>query len=179
LIIKKEDWGEVLVGENYDVIFDCVGGIENWNRAEKVLKTGGNYVTISGDVQDKMSVSRLVGIAGSWIGRNFMSLFNSPKYSYFTTDSSKAHVQLIEVRQLIDGGFIVPVIDHSRGKFNFENIADSFEYSMEGRVTGKLVIHIDDDNCLMKALDEPQNPLIDLTPPEIYDVEGDGEDLYE
>jgi len=175
---QNEDWGEVLRGENYDVIFDCVGGVENWNRAEGVLKSGGHYVTISGDTQDKMNVGRLVSIAGSWIGRNFMSLFNHPDYSYFTTDPTKAYLQLIEVRQLIDGGFIVPVIDNSRGKFNFENIAEAFEYSMEGRVTGKLVIQIDDDNCEKKVSElneEKQN--FDLEKEEI--VGGDGEDLYE
>jgi len=170
---QKEDWGDVLGGENFDVIFDCVGGVDNWNRAQRVLKGTGHYVTISGDVQSKMNVGRLVGIAGSWIGRNFMSLFNHPQYSFFNIDATRGHIQLIEVRQLIDGGFIVPVIDHSRGNFNFDNIAEAFEYSMEGRSTGKLVIHIDEDNCLKRSLDWGDRPQIDF----VVDEElGDGED---
>jgi len=34
----KENWGDLLAGGEYDVIFDCVGGIENWNSSSRVLK---------------------------------------------------------------------------------------------------------------------------------------------
>jgi len=141
----KENWGDLLAGGEYDVIFDCVGGIENWNSSSRVLKKKGNFVTIAGDVQDQMSVSRLFGIAGSWIGRNVMSLFNNPQYSYFTCNATRAHVQLIEVRQLIDGGFIKPVID-PEGIFTMDKLGDAFEKSMGGRTRGKIVIIIDEEH---------------------------------
>lgn len=39
---REENWAEVLAGQNYDFIYDCVGGETHWNDAQKVLhpKTG-------------------------------------------------------------------------------------------------------------------------------------------
>jgi len=34
----QDNWGEILAGENFDLIFDTVGGNENFGKAEKVIK---------------------------------------------------------------------------------------------------------------------------------------------
>lgn len=44
---KEADWAEALAGKDYDLIYDCVGTPEDWPKAAKVLKKGGNFVTIA------------------------------------------------------------------------------------------------------------------------------------
>ena len=34
---REENWAEILQGENYDFIYDCVGGESHWEDAQKVL----------------------------------------------------------------------------------------------------------------------------------------------
>lgn len=42
-------WYEALKGQEYDLIYDCVGGKELWENAHKILKKDGWFVTIVGD----------------------------------------------------------------------------------------------------------------------------------
>jgi len=42
-----EEWSEVLAGQNYDMILDCSGVVEDWPKANKILKQGGQYVSIA------------------------------------------------------------------------------------------------------------------------------------
>jgi len=45
---KDQDWGEVLAGQEYDLIFDAVGLMDDLNvRAPKVLKKGGKFISIA------------------------------------------------------------------------------------------------------------------------------------
>lgn len=50
---KEADWSDVLAGKDYDMIYDCVGDAEDWGKAAKVLKKGGQFVSIAnfGDVK--------------------------------------------------------------------------------------------------------------------------------
>jgi len=142
---QTENWEEVLNNMEYDVIFDCVGGIDSWKKAPKVLKKNGYYVTIAGDVQDKLTPARLIDIAANYVGRNIKSLVgDTPKYSYPTCDGSKGSTQLLEIRHLIEGGFIKAVLDRESNVFHLHNLSDAFEYSMSGRVVGKVVVIVDE-----------------------------------
>jgi len=81
----------------------------------------------------------------SWIGRNALSLVNkNAQYSHLTVSPQKGQNQLVEVRQLIEGGFIKPLISEGN-VYNFQNVAEGFAKSMEGHVTGKLVVGIVED----------------------------------
>jgi len=73
------------------------------------------------------------------------SLAGNPSYSYITCDSTKASTQLIEVRGLIEGDHIKPVIKHEFDAFNLDNIAEAFKQLIAGRTTGKIGIMVDDD----------------------------------
>jgi len=45
---REQDWGEVLAGQEYDLIFDCIGLMDDLTvRAPKVLKKGGDFVTVA------------------------------------------------------------------------------------------------------------------------------------
>lgn len=46
---KNEQWSEKLKGENIDIIYDTVGGLQSWEKAPLVLKKNGYFVTIVGD----------------------------------------------------------------------------------------------------------------------------------
>lgn len=44
---KEEDWSAALAGKEYDQIYDCVGDAEDFVKAAKVLKKGGQFVSIA------------------------------------------------------------------------------------------------------------------------------------
>jgi len=44
---KERDWSEELSGEEIELIFDCGGDNKDWQRAPKVLRPGGRFITIS------------------------------------------------------------------------------------------------------------------------------------
>jgi len=141
----EENWWEVLSGENFDAIFDTVGGAENWENSARVLKKKGAFATISGDKQDKFSVGNIASLVANYIGRNAKSLVGNPSYSHITTDPTKANTQLIEVRGLIEGNHIKPVIKHENNAFNLENMVDAFNQIIDGHTTGKISIMVDGD----------------------------------
>merc|ERR1712125_238881 len=82
---KGEQLGEVLAGQNYDVVFDCVGGGDSWVQSKRVLKPGGKFVTIVGDSTANLSVLGLcwIGLVIMW--RKFGTFFGAPKYITFLT----------------------------------------------------------------------------------------------
>jgi len=41
------DWAEELAGQEYDMIYDCVGDNADWRKAPRVLKKGGLFVSIA------------------------------------------------------------------------------------------------------------------------------------
>jgi len=144
---QTEDWSVVLKDMDFDLIYDCVGGIEHWENATEIAnKKGSHYVTITGDAQgEKLSVMKLANIAGSYINRNFWALVkDTPKYNYLTTDPTKGSKQLLEIRNLIEAGFIKPTIDKEQNIFKLSNLDEAFEKSMSGRTVGKLVVIVDD-----------------------------------
>jgi alcohol dehydrogenase len=141
---REQNWFDELAGANYDLIYDTVGGIENWKNAEKVLKKKGVFATISGDEQSEFTAGKVLDLATSYIGRNIMSLFNKPSYSLIQCNPTKASTQLLEIRQLIEGGFIRPIYS-DENIFNIDNIKDAFSKSMEGRTVGKLIVVLSSD----------------------------------
>ncbi|CAF5021795.1 unnamed protein product, partial [Rotaria sp. Silwood1] len=46
---NAKDFGQELQGQNYDVVYDCVGGQQQWISAQQILKIGGQFITIVGD----------------------------------------------------------------------------------------------------------------------------------
>lgn len=43
---REQDVGEVLKGQDYDLVLDCVGGEEYWKAAQKLLKKGEHDVPL-------------------------------------------------------------------------------------------------------------------------------------
>lgn len=103
---RTTDWGTELAGRNFDVVYDCIGGRAHWVGATKVLKPGGQFVTIVGD-EPSLGLSSLlskgVGIATR---QRFLSGFH---YHLITAFPDGAI--LAEIAQLVDEGRISPVVD--------------------------------------------------------------------
>ena len=47
---RSTNWGVTLAGRDFDVVYDCIGGYRHWLDGLRVLRAGGHYVTIVGDV---------------------------------------------------------------------------------------------------------------------------------
>lgn len=70
---REEDWGQLLAGHDFDVVYDCVGGRKHWDDAQKILKPGGTFVTIVGD-RAAMGLSGFLGkvrCARQWLAAGF------------------------------------------------------------------------------------------------------------
>ena len=114
---EKKDWSEVLKGANYDIIFDCVGNMEDLTeKAPKVLKKGGQFVSTAnfeGEPTDHV------------------------KYAIFLVKSDKAElkklVEMVERKELV-----VPI----DSVYEFTEAKDAFKRSLSGHATGKVLIHV-------------------------------------
>eukprot|EP00490_Sorites_sp_Unknown_P012409 CAMPEP_0114678412 /NCGR_PEP_ID=MMETSP0191-20121206/51705_1 /TAXON_ID=126664 /ORGANISM="Sorites sp." /LENGTH=438 /DNA_ID=CAMNT_0001952375 /DNA_START=25 /DNA_END=1341 /DNA_ORIENTATION=- len=138
---RNAKWEEVLKGENFDVIYDCVGGVNSWNNAPKVLKKNGNYVTIVGDVEHGagMEISALVKAGASMVSRKFWSLFDNPNYYHILMDNKKGLKDLLKMLSL---GTIKIIVDEE-SPYNLNNIKDMLNKSIQHKAHGKLVLKID------------------------------------
>ena len=137
---RTEDWTEVLRGEAFDAIYDCVGGEGSWHAASnaerRLLKPDGWFVTIAGDKQAPMTVSNALGTGLNILGRKFMSLFpNHPNYSFFSCSSNSDDLE--ELARMAEAQSVRPVIDRV---FPLSSIIEALQYSVAGHATGKICI---------------------------------------
>jgi len=138
------------VENKYDVVFDCIGGIGVFDKAQKVLKPNGRFVTIAGDKQGneqkdgKLDVQTALSVVGTVISRKLFSWFGKKiAYSYITLDakSEKTRVELEDVSRLVEAGKLKPIIHET---YKYEDVVSMWNESMKGRARGKLVIAIND-----------------------------------
>jgi len=139
---KTQNFWDVLKGQNYDIIYDCVGGFTSWEKSPLVLKPGGSYVTICGDRSGKLNVGRLAGIVAANANRKFWSLFGNPKYISLTTDNKRAD-QLEKLGAWVEEGKLRSVVDKS---FALSEVAQLYKQSMSQRTRGKAVLAIVPDS---------------------------------
>ena len=118
---READWGEVLKGQGFDLIFATVNDEKPsgaWERAQGVLKAGGSYVCLLGGPKE-------VDPAG-------------PKYTFMLTDST-ATADLVRICMLVTEGKVRPVL-HGGEPFAFD--AAGWEgmvaVNQSGRAKGKL-----------------------------------------
>lgn len=117
---KSEDWGTVLAGEGYDIIFDCVGDNDDLIvRAEKVLKKGGAFVSIA----------------------NFDPALKSPESVRFANFFIKSSRQdLTALLDMIKKEELKVPIDR---EYKFSEAKEALSQSMGGRSVGKIIIKIE------------------------------------
>ncbi len=44
---KTQDWAKELAGQQYEMIYDCVGDDKDWVNAPKVLMQGEKFIAVS------------------------------------------------------------------------------------------------------------------------------------
>lgn len=142
---REQDIGEVLKGQDYDVVFDCVGGAEYWNAAQKFLKKDGVYVTLVGDAPNKpLGVGVVVTTLKAMVGRKLGAMLGrNPTYSNVMVNAAAAK-DLVELREYVDSGKVRVLLDPS-APFTLETVYDMFEKMQTNHVKGKLRLKVRDD----------------------------------
>ena len=134
----REDFASEL--RDYDVVLNSLGA-DVLERSIKVLKPGGQLISISGPPTAEFA--REQGL--SWGLRQVMRLLSSGirrkarkqgviyRFLFMRADGA----QLQAITALIESGAIKPIIDKT---FAFERTADALSYVEQGRAKGKVVV---------------------------------------
>ncbi|KAL6076401.1 putative quinone-oxidoreductase like protein, chloroplastic [Balamuthia mandrillaris] len=133
----QENWWESLAGQDFDAVYDCLGGVEVWIRSHGVLKKGGMFVTIVGDNQQAITPKYLASVVGYSANRKFWSLFGSPGYDQHSCVASGK--DLTAIARIVEEGGLRPCIEKT---YAMQDAVQAFEASQTGRTRGKLVIRI-------------------------------------
>jgi len=132
----KEDFAVALKDEKFDLVYDCVGGYEYYEKSQNLLKSSGMFVTIIGDEHvDQIGITSLIKQLSSSTWRKFCSLFGSPGYS--TCLLKGGGKDLAKIGKIIEENKLVTSIDTV---YTFDQFHDCVQKSMSGRTQGKLVI---------------------------------------
>jgi len=132
-----ENWWEVLAGEDYDVVYDAVGSADHYDKAKKILKPKGVFVTIAMAADVKVSVSTVLSVGADILGKKIAQVFGDVEY-HFVMKKNKTE-QLEKLAKLVEDGSVRPVV---ASVYGLDQIADAFKESMGGRVRGKIAIAV-------------------------------------
>lgn len=113
---KTTDFSTTL--SEYDAVFDTVGG-DDFNKALRILKTGGVAVSMAGQADEALVTE---------LGVNAIS-----QSTHVTNEA------LNELTKLIEAGVVTPHIDRV---FALDDIVEAFESRESGSTKGKIVIQI-------------------------------------
>lgn len=137
------------IGQDYDVVYDCVGGEQQWTMAQQILKKGGQFITIVGDDQKTVVSLKSIITTGSYmIGRKLSSVFSSNHHAYMMHFLNQAHDELDDIRtNYIETGKVKPLIDtiYDWRKDGVEALYLLYEKSKSGKAQGKLILKIAED----------------------------------
>ena len=130
------------VEKEYDVVLDCVGGREQWEEAQKVLKVSGRFVTIVGDDREtKVTVGSVLATGSSMVGRKLSGLFSSQHHQYFLHAMAPSAKLLDRVVEWLKDDKLNIHLDR-RFDFSEQGVKDMCAYSESGRTVGKVVMEI-------------------------------------
>jgi len=134
---KEQKWNEALKGQDFDIIFDCIG--DAWDVGQEILKPSSTsrVVAISPPPNTK-GVGNFVSFVGSQASRKLFSLFGSPNFIFFLCDRENMETRKIML-DLIEKGLVKITID---SVWTLEQSKEAFAKSMSGRSKGKIVIQI-------------------------------------
>lgn len=137
---KKEDFSEVL--SDYDLVLTSLDK-STLEKSLKVLKPGGNLVSISGPPD--VTFARENGL--NWplqqvmrlLSRNIRKKARRRGINYSFVFMRAHGGQLGTITELIESGVIHPVVDRT---FPFLAIDEAMRYQETGRAKGKIVLHV-------------------------------------
>ena len=114
---KTQEWATELAGQDYDLIYDCVGDDKDWISAPKVLKKGGTFVSIA----------------------NFSPTEPEKSPDFMFTNLKSDGADLKAMVKLFDEGKLKVCVDEH---FGFDKVPDALSKSLTARSGGKLVIDV-------------------------------------
>lgn len=137
---KKDDFDKVLSG--YDIVLNSLGR-DTLEKSLKVLKSGGQLISISGPPD--LAFAKENG--ANWFLRQVMRLLSfgirrkarRARVGYSFVFMTANGEQLREITSLIEAGIIRPIIDRV---FPFEGTNDALAYVETGRSKGKVVVKV-------------------------------------
>ena len=116
---KTQDWCEELKGQDYDMIFDCVGTQEDLtDKAPKVLKKGGVFVSIANFDPSSKSTDQ------------------ARFANYLLKSDSKDLKAMVD---MVEKGHLVVPID---SEYDFVDTPKALESSLGGHSVGKILIKV-------------------------------------
>ncbi|CAF1409891.1 unnamed protein product [Adineta steineri] len=146
---NEKDFGEELKDENYDIVYDCVGGIKQWISAQKTLKQYGQFITLVGDdPKPNISIKYFINLTASIINRKFWFYFSSVHHNYIWNSTRRSYHQLDDLRiNYIETNKVKPVTDtiFDWTKDDVGALYLSYEKSKSGKAQGKLILKIIDE----------------------------------
>jgi NADPH:quinone reductase-like Zn-dependent oxidoreductase len=90
---RGQPWHEALQDIQYDFILDCIGGHEIWMQGKHLLRPGGSFVSIFGDMfEPPAGISRIASEAMSDLFRNFKAAVSpgiGAKYEVFNAETTQ------------------------------------------------------------------------------------------
>lgn len=137
---KTDNFEDIL--ENYDAVFDTLGG-KLLEKSFTVLKDGGKIISIAGIPNARFAEERELGffkkMLFSMASKKLTSLEKKHhvEYRYWFMKPSGEHLRIIT--DWIESGKIEPVIDRV---YSFEDAQKAMEYSESGRAKGKIILKI-------------------------------------
>ncbi|REJ14536.1 MAG: NADPH:quinone reductase [Caldibacillus debilis] len=137
---RNEDFAKIL--QNYDAVFDTIGG-KTLEKSFRVVKSGGQIVSIAGLPNArfgkeygagffKTSLFRIATLKITKLEKQY-----NVKYTYLFMKPSGEQLSIIT--DLMESEKIKPVIDRI---FPFEDAQKAIEYSESGRAKGKIILKI-------------------------------------
>lgn len=136
-------------GQNYDLVYDCVGGEQQWLGAQQILKQGGQFITIVGDdPETKLSLKTVAIFGSNVLSRKLGSVFGSSHHSYMLYLIRQSYQGLDDMRvNYLETGKVKPVIDtvFDWRKEGVEAVHQLYEKSKSGKAQGKLILKIADE----------------------------------
>eukprot|EP00940_MAST-03C_sp_MAST-3C-sp2_P002066 g2066.t1 len=121
----SEQWWDpsIITDETVDVVYDCVGEEGTADRAMRVLKSPGYFVTIAGSLSEHPKA----GVSQSFFINSDTNLVSAPLLDRLTAIAES-------------GGLAMPRIFQT---FPLSNITGAFDVSAQGHVVGKISVDVE------------------------------------
>lgn len=137
---RKDNFGELLSG--YDAVYDTLGG-EVLKKSFQVLKPHGKIVSISGlpnaRFGKEVNLGWLKTTLLSIVSRKITALEMKTQTTYHFLFMKPSGAQLKTIKEFIEEGRIIPVIDKI---FKFEDAPQALKYLEGGSAKGKVIVKI-------------------------------------
>eukprot|EP01100_Stratorugosa_tubuloviscum_P000265 TRINITY_DN1057_c0_g1_i1.p1 TRINITY_DN1057_c0_g1~~TRINITY_DN1057_c0_g1_i1.p1 ORF type:complete len:345 (+),score=130.00 TRINITY_DN1057_c0_g1_i1:119-1153(+) len=134
----EKEWSTELQGRNIDLVLDCVGDADNYEKSKKILKNGGWFVTLNPNSSKAFSIGDSVKVGFDIASRKLSQwIFGQINYDFVMCKVICSQLRFII--QLATEQKLKPTIEHI---YSLDQAIEAMQCIEQGRVRGKLVISI-------------------------------------